>query len=74
MTFSFNISNIFKESPPGGRSTPNSTESQPGKVVTMQPVADSDPGAEDAGTGNSSKLTFLGVVCSFLFSCISRVS
>ncbi|XP_065498120.1 recQ-like DNA helicase BLM [Caloenas nicobarica] len=45
------ISNIFKESPPGGRSTPSSTESQPGKVVTTQPVADSDAGAEDAGEG-----------------------
>ncbi|KAK2539541.1 hypothetical protein Q9966_005257 [Columba livia] len=45
------VSNIFKEPPPGGRCTPSSTESQPGKVVTMQPVADSDPGAEDAGEG-----------------------
>ncbi|KAK2524429.1 Blm [Columba guinea] len=43
------VSNIFKEPPPGGRCTTSSTESQPGKVVTMQPVADSDPGAEDAG-------------------------
>lgn len=52
MTFSFNISNIFKESPTGGRATASSIESKPGKVATMQPVAESDPSAEDAGTQN----------------------
>jgi len=49
MNFSFNISNIFKESPTDGRSTAASAESGPGKVATTQPVAESDP-AEDAGT------------------------
>uniref|UniRef100_A0A663DV23 RecQ-like DNA helicase BLM n=1 Tax=Aquila chrysaetos chrysaetos TaxID=223781 RepID=A0A663DV23_AQUCH len=43
------ISNIFKESPTGGRSTASSIESKPGKVATVQPVADSDPSVEDAG-------------------------
>lgn len=52
MTFSFDVSNIFKESPTGGRSTASSIESKPGKVATVQPVADSDPSAEDAGTRN----------------------
>ncbi|XP_049669482.1 recQ-like DNA helicase BLM isoform X1 [Accipiter gentilis] len=46
-----NISNIFKESPTGGRSTASSIESKPGKVATVQPVADSDPSAEDADKG-----------------------
>ena len=52
MTFSFDVSNIFKESPPGGRSTATSMEPKPGKVATTQPVAESDPSAEDAGTRN----------------------
>ncbi|NXQ93843.1 BLM protein, partial [Sagittarius serpentarius] len=42
------ISSIFKESPTGGRSTASSIESKPGKVATMQPVAESDPSVEDA--------------------------
>ncbi|NWZ55705.1 BLM protein, partial [Haliaeetus albicilla] len=46
-----NISNIFKESPTGGRSTASSIESKPGKVTTVQPVADSDPSVEDADKG-----------------------
>ncbi|NXK55451.1 BLM protein, partial [Chauna torquata] len=45
------ISNIFKESPTGGRSTANSIESKPEKTATKQPVAESDPSAEDAGEG-----------------------
>ncbi|NXF45180.1 BLM protein, partial [Oceanites oceanicus] len=45
------ISNIFKESPTGGRSTASSIESKPGKVATTQPVAESDPSAEDADKG-----------------------
>ncbi|KFQ80892.1 hypothetical protein N337_07840, partial [Phoenicopterus ruber ruber] len=45
------ISNIFKESPPGGRSTASSTESRPGTVATAQPAAESDPRAEDAAKG-----------------------
>ncbi|XP_040979842.1 Bloom syndrome protein isoform X2 [Aquila chrysaetos chrysaetos] len=45
------ISNIFKESPTGGRSTASSIESKPGKVATVQPVADSDPSVEDADKG-----------------------
>lgn len=52
MTFSFDVSNIFKESPTGGRSTASSIESKPGKVATVQPVANSDPSVEDAGTRN----------------------
>ncbi|NXC77873.1 BLM protein, partial [Anhinga anhinga] len=45
-------SNIFKESPAGGRSAASSAESEPGKVATTQPVAESDPGAEDADKGS----------------------
>ncbi|XP_074956974.1 recQ-like DNA helicase BLM isoform X2 [Phalacrocorax aristotelis] len=45
-------SNIFKESPAGGRSAASSAESEPGKVATMQPVAASDPSAEDADMGS----------------------
>lgn len=52
MTFYFNISNILKESPTGGRSAASSVESTPGTVATTQPVAESDPGAEDAGARN----------------------
>lgn len=50
MTFCFNVSNIFKESPTGGRSTANGIESKPEKITAKQPVAESDPRAEDAGT------------------------
>ncbi|NXO59896.1 BLM protein, partial [Aramus guarauna] len=45
------ISNIFKESPTGGGSTASSVKSVPGKVATAQPVAESDPSAEDADKG-----------------------
>ncbi|NXE28385.1 BLM protein, partial [Ardeotis kori] len=45
------ISNIFKESPTGGRSPAGSAESKPGKVTAAQPVADSAPGLQDAGKG-----------------------
>ncbi|KFQ62248.1 hypothetical protein N334_02369, partial [Pelecanus crispus] len=45
------ISNIFKESPAGVRSTASSIESKPGQVATMQPVAESNPCAEDADKG-----------------------
>ncbi|NXX56164.1 BLM protein, partial [Scopus umbretta] len=45
------ISNIFKESPTGVRSTASSIASKPGQVVTTQPVAESDPSAEDADKG-----------------------
>ncbi|NXI73460.1 BLM protein, partial [Anseranas semipalmata] len=45
------ISNIFKESPTGGRSTANSIESKPEKIATKQSVAESDPSAEDADKG-----------------------
>ncbi|NWS58608.1 BLM protein, partial [Chunga burmeisteri] len=45
------ISNIFKESPTSGRSTASSTESKPEKVATTQPVAESDPSAENADKG-----------------------
>ncbi|XP_054071343.1 recQ-like DNA helicase BLM [Rissa tridactyla] len=45
------ISNILKESPTGGRSAASSVESTPGMVATTQPVAESDPGAEDADKG-----------------------
>ncbi|NXQ89451.1 BLM protein, partial [Nyctibius grandis] len=45
------ISTIFKESPPGGRPTASSIESKPGQMATVQPVAGSDPGVEDAGKG-----------------------
>ncbi|KFU93527.1 hypothetical protein M959_12586, partial [Chaetura pelagica] len=47
------MSHIFKDSPTGGRSPVSSGESRPGKVVTAQPVAESDPTAEDAGRGLS---------------------
>ncbi|KFZ59561.1 hypothetical protein N338_06023, partial [Podiceps cristatus] len=45
------ISNIFKESPTGGRSTASSIESRPGTAATTQPAAESDPDAEDAAKG-----------------------
>uniref|UniRef100_A0A8B9T7K2 RecQ-like DNA helicase BLM n=1 Tax=Anas platyrhynchos TaxID=8839 RepID=A0A8B9T7K2_ANAPL len=45
------ISNIFKESPTGGRSTANGIESKPEKITAKQPVAESDPRAEDADEG-----------------------
>ncbi|KFV11823.1 hypothetical protein N339_10274, partial [Pterocles gutturalis] len=45
------ISNIFKESPTGGRSPDSSVESKPGEVATTQPAAESGAGVEDAGEG-----------------------
>ncbi|NXJ83944.1 BLM protein, partial [Trogon melanurus] len=45
------ISNIFKESPTGGRSTAGSIEPKPGQVAPRQPGAESDPAAEAAGAG-----------------------
>ncbi|XP_054693357.1 recQ-like DNA helicase BLM isoform X1 [Grus americana] len=42
------VSKIFKESPTGGGSTASSVKSVPGKVAPAQPVAESDPSAEDA--------------------------
>ncbi|NXU23587.1 BLM protein, partial [Thalassarche chlororhynchos] len=56
------ISNIFKESPTGGRSTASSIESKPGKVATTQPVAESDPSAEDAGKGLHLEQQLYGVM------------
>ncbi|NXF35922.1 BLM protein, partial [Nyctibius bracteatus] len=56
------ISNVFKESSPGGRSTAGSTESQPGKVATTQPGAEGDPSAEDAGKGLRSDQQLYGVM------------
>ncbi|XP_042660005.1 Bloom syndrome protein isoform X2 [Tyto alba] len=50
------ISNIFKESPTGGRSTASSVESKPGKVATTQPVAESDPSVGDADEGLEQQL------------------
>ncbi|NXT24514.1 BLM protein, partial [Syrrhaptes paradoxus] len=44
-------SNVFKESPTGGRSTARGAEPKPGEVATMQPAAESGAGAEDAGEG-----------------------
>ncbi|XP_040426146.1 Bloom syndrome protein [Cygnus olor] len=45
------ISNIFKESPTGGRSTANGIESKPEKITAKQPVAERDSMAEGAGEG-----------------------
>ncbi|NWZ18966.1 BLM protein, partial [Asarcornis scutulata] len=45
------ISNIFKESPTGGRSTANGIEAKPEKITAKQPVAESDPRAEDTDEG-----------------------
>ncbi|NXE14044.1 BLM protein, partial [Lophotis ruficrista] len=45
------ISNIFKESPTGGRCPAGSIESKPGKVTAAQPDAESAPGLEDADKG-----------------------
>ncbi|KAF1484546.1 hypothetical protein FQV08_0008491, partial [Pygoscelis antarcticus] len=56
------ISNIFKESPTGGRATASSVESKPGKVATMQPVAESDPSAEDADKGLHLEQQLYGVM------------
>ncbi|NWU68285.1 BLM protein, partial [Pterocles burchelli] len=44
-------SNIFKESPTGGRSTASGIESKPGEVAATQPAAGSGAGAEGAGEG-----------------------
>ncbi|XP_035192061.1 Bloom syndrome protein [Oxyura jamaicensis] len=46
-----NISNIFKESPPGGRSTANGIEPKPEEITAKQHVAGSDSRAEDADEG-----------------------
>ncbi|NXV48094.1 BLM protein, partial [Uria aalge] len=56
------ISNIFKESPTGGRSTASSVESMPGTVATTQPVAESDPGVEDADKGLHLEQQLYGVM------------
>ncbi|XP_050758883.1 recQ-like DNA helicase BLM [Gymnogyps californianus] len=56
------ISNIFKESPPGGRSTAASMEPKPGKVATTQPVAESDPSAEDAEKGLQLEQQLYGIM------------
>ncbi|XP_074693655.1 recQ-like DNA helicase BLM [Strix aluco] len=53
------ISNIFKESPTGGRSTGSSVESQ---VATTQPVAGRDPGAEAADKGGHLAQQLYGVM------------
>ncbi|XP_074773098.1 recQ-like DNA helicase BLM [Athene noctua] len=53
------ISNIFKESPTGRRSTGSSIESQ---VATTQPVAGSDPGAEAADEGECLAQQLYGVM------------
>ncbi|XP_059679968.1 recQ-like DNA helicase BLM [Gavia stellata] len=45
------ISNIFQESPTGGRSIVSSVESKPGKVATTPPVAESNPSTDDADKG-----------------------
>ncbi|XP_025963819.2 recQ-like DNA helicase BLM [Dromaius novaehollandiae] len=44
-----NISNIFKDSPTGGRSTTPIIESKPEKIATKQPIAET--GTEDADKG-----------------------
>ncbi|NWU50332.1 BLM protein, partial [Dromas ardeola] len=56
------ISNIFKESPTGGRSTASSVESTPGTVATTQPVAEGDPSAEDADKGLHLEQQLYGVM------------
>ncbi|KAM7103991.1 recQ-like DNA helicase BLM isoform 1-T1 [Ciconia maguari] len=56
------ISSIFKESPAGGRSAASSIESKPGKVATTQPVAESDPSAEDADKGLHLEQQLYGVM------------
>uniref|UniRef100_A0A8C3LD50 RecQ-like DNA helicase BLM n=1 Tax=Chrysolophus pictus TaxID=9089 RepID=A0A8C3LD50_CHRPC len=45
------VSNIFKESPTGGRSAVNSTESEPELVAPKQPAAEQDSSAEHADKG-----------------------
>ncbi|KFV87153.1 hypothetical protein N308_14496, partial [Struthio camelus australis] len=44
-----NISNIFKDSPTGGRLTTTSIESEPEKIATKQPIAETS--TEDADEG-----------------------
>ncbi|NXT32615.1 BLM protein, partial [Pelecanoides urinatrix] len=56
------VSNIFKESPTGGRSTASSIESKPGKVATTQPVPESDPSVEDADKGLHLEQQLYGVM------------
>ncbi|NXC14654.1 BLM protein, partial [Corythaeola cristata] len=57
------ISGVFRESPTGGRSTASSwDESKPGKVATTQPVAESDPPAEDADKGVNLEQRIYGVM------------
>ncbi|XP_055673355.1 recQ-like DNA helicase BLM isoform X1 [Falco peregrinus] len=45
------ISNVFKESPTGGRPTASSIESKSGEDATIQPVAESTSSVEDADKG-----------------------
>ncbi|NXJ95286.1 BLM protein, partial [Corythaixoides concolor] len=57
------ISGVFRESPTGGRSTAGSwDESKPGKAATTQPVAESDPTAEDADKGVNLERRIYGVM------------
>ncbi|KFQ81056.1 hypothetical protein N335_10184, partial [Phaethon lepturus] len=56
------ISNIFKESPAGGRSTASCIESKSGKVAIRQPVADGDPSLEDADKGLHLEQQLYGVM------------